>query len=521
MHVKAVFTVLFFLFCTAIVALGMRGLPGNPTAEDLSAPEWKENGPFELSPERGRFALLYSLAEDRSTRFSVPVARFAAPDVALSPGGGYTSLFAPGVSFLMVPGYEAGKRLGLSQLGATATIALFALLNVLLVRAIALRLGAHPFAANLAALSFLFATPAFAYAVSLYQHHVSTFLILASLYALLRFGGLWPVALTWFCYALAVAVDNPNAILMAPIILYAAKRLIDIQGGERSVEFRINVYGLATLVAALLPLLFFLWFNQAANGGPWRLSGTLPQVRIIDAEGNPVWSDPTQGLKAPEGGVEGRTQDAAGFFQSRNLLNGFYILFVSPDRGILWYAPIALLGIWGLAWSYAGHPSVMNVLAGIAGVTAVLYSLWGDPQGGWAFGSRYLIPAYAVLCVGVALLLTHVRKNTFAMAVFCVLFGYSTWVNALGAVTSNANPPQSEVLNLERLSGKEQKYTYARNWQYLNEAGSKSFVFRTYASGSMSAVQYHQLLAGLLWAALVWYAARLHWGLEFLSKKKE
>src|SRR3990167_9827779 len=107
-------TTLLILFCTVILALGIRGLSGNPTAEELNSFQWKDSGPLELSPERGRFALLYSIVEDNSLQFSLPIARFATPDLGLSPDGKYVSLFAPAVSFIAIPGYVIGKYFGAS-----------------------------------------------------------------------------------------------------------------------------------------------------------------------------------------------------------------------------------------------------------------------------------------------------------------------------------------------------------------------------------------------------------------------
>src|SRR5207302_508729 len=70
----------FFLFLVVVLGLSVRGLAGNPTPKDLNTLAWKDQGPLELSPERGRFSLLYSLAENRSFQLSVDLARFAAPD---------------------------------------------------------------------------------------------------------------------------------------------------------------------------------------------------------------------------------------------------------------------------------------------------------------------------------------------------------------------------------------------------------------------------------------------------------
>ena len=176
---------LLFLFLAVVMAFSVRGLPGNPSAAELNADKWKDNGPMELSPERGRYALLYSLAENQSFSFSLDLAKFSTPDLAYQ-NGKYVSLFAPGVSFFAVPGYLLGKMAGFAQVGAFSAIAFFAIINAFLIRAIAIRMGAHPLAGTIGGVGFLFASPAFAYAVSLYQHHVSTFLILMSIYLLLQ-----------------------------------------------------------------------------------------------------------------------------------------------------------------------------------------------------------------------------------------------------------------------------------------------------------------------------------------------
>ena len=120
--------------------------------------------------------------------------------------------------------------------------------------------------------------------------------------------------------------------------------------------------------------------------------------------------------------------------------------------------------------------------------------MWGDPWGGWAFGSRYLIPTYALLGIGISLALTKFRKNYLFISFFVLAMGYSVWVNSLGAITTNRNPPQTEILALEKLSGREEKYTYMRNWEVLKNGRSKSFVFQTKAKDYVNAIQYHQII---------------------------
>jgi hypothetical protein len=500
------------LLCAVIVSifgLSIRGLPGNPAAETLNSESWKLNGPLELSPERGRFALIYSLIEDHSLQFSLSVAHLAIPDLAVNRDGKYVSLFAPGSSFISMPGYLIGRFFGAGQIGAFATIAIFALLNFLLIYFIAIRLGAQNWAAFLGALTFSFATPAFAYGVNLYQHHISAFLLLLSLYLLLRYENYWSLALIWFACAASFVIDNPNIFLMLPVGLFAlwkTKTLLSREMQRNNFNWSLLKTAI-TFLAVVPPLLFFLWYNTAAYGNPMQLPGTLPSVREIGQDGKPV-TDISDQLTAPITDVQNTSNNsnnektAIGFFKTRNLYNGFYEHFISPDRGIIYFTPIILLGIIGLILLYRRNSRTVSLMVAILGVDILLYSMWGDPYGGWAFGSRYLIPSYALMSIGVALALSSKYRRWLIATAFFLLFVYSAWVNTLGALTSSANPPQVEVLSIEQQTGHEQKYTFMRNWEFLNgkydSVGSKAAAYQIFAKNYMSATEYFSLVYGLV-----------------------
>jgi hypothetical protein len=141
-----------------------------------------------------------------------------------------------------------------------------------------------------------------------------------------------------------------------------------------------------------------------------------------------------------------------------------------------------------------------------------LYSLWGDPWGGWAFGSRYLIPSYAILAIFSGFYLDKVFKNAqnyphrvwglpshpvcvqFLKFITITIIIYSVSVNTLGALTSIANPPKIQVLELEKLSGKVEKYTYQRNIDLLFAGKSTSYVYKTLAKDLVSAWGYYFLI---------------------------
>lgn len=495
---KIIATLLLTIFCSLILTLSIRGISGNPNEQTLNEKYWTDNGPLELSPERGKFALTYSIVEDNSVFFSLPVARFATPDLGFH-NGNYVSLFAPGVSFITMPGYVMGKYLGVSQVGTYAFIAIFALLNVLLIRAILLSLGVKDIYAAISGITFLFATSAFAYAVSLYQHHISAFIILLSILLLIKFKGVWSLLIIWFLLAASLTIDSPNLFLMLPIGIYALGRLFYKKLEENMVKIGIRTLGFFTVITAFLPLIWFGYFNNMSYGNPLQLGGTVASVKAIDDQGNParpqisstenleLYTDPSKQDKA-----------AVSFFKTRNLLNGFYIHSFSPDRGVFYYAPVILLGIVGVYFFYKKHSSLAALFLAIIGVNVLLYSMWGDPWGGWAFGSRYLIPTYAMLSLFLGFALLYLNRYLLFTVIFFVLFTYSVLVNTVGAITSNRNPPQIEVLGLEKLSGIEQKYTYDRNFDMFNVNKSKSFVFNTLGYKYFTAWEYYFLILGLI-----------------------
>jgi len=492
----------------SIFALSLRGLPGNPSMSELNTLAWKNNGPFESSPERGRFALLYSFIEDGSLHFSLDVAKFALPDLAISSSGEYVSLFAPGISFLVMPGYVAGKFFGAAQVGVFAVVVCFAILNFLLIRAISLHIGARRWSATLGALTFLFATPAFAYGVNLYQHHISVFLLLLSVFLLLKYSGYWSLAVVWFSCAVSVAIDNPNIFLMTPVAMYSllqAWKLFRTALSRRSIGVFFGKILLAVTTTVPVILLFLL-YNFLAYGSAFQLPGTLPSISVIDHDGRPI-VEPVSGSMLSENTLNSSESNnektAIGFFETRNLYNGFYEHFLSADRGILFFSPVIVLGIFGFFVLYKTRPEIVSFLTAIMGMNILLYSMWGDPYGGWAFGSRYLIPTYAVLAIGMSVGLSQSwKKHALFFMLFIPLFLYSAWVNTLGAITSSANPPKAQVLFLEKQSGHEEKYTFMRNWEFLQgryeSVQSKAFVYQAFLKDTVNASQYFAFVYELI-----------------------
>lgn len=521
MKINYISNILFFLFCTIILLFSLRGLPGNPNITALRTEVWRENGPFELSPERGRFALLYAILENKSFSFSRELAFFTAPDVAYMDGR-YVSLFAPGLSFIVMPGYLIGKYLGASQVGTFAIVSLFALGNVLLIRSIAVRLGTHPIAATIAAFGFLFATPAYAYAVNLYQHHISTFLILVCFYLLIRFNTAWSISIIWMLCVFSVIIDYPNFFMFLPIGIFALSRLFFLsktKDGIITVTF--SFARVFTFISVIVPIIFFCWVNLMSYGKPFQLAGELQRPLKINQDGSPVLASQKvleeKKVASTEQPVSGSKNGVIGYFINRNVMNGFYIHFVSPDRGMLMYTPVMLFSIIGMIIARKKIAPYFSLFIGVIGFNIILYSMWGDPYGGWAFGSRYLIPTYAILSIFIAFALTRFKQSNIFLFLFFIFFSYSLAINTLGAITSSRNPPKVEILNLEKLSGMKEEYTFIRNAQFLSAGRSKSFVFQNVASQYISAWNYYSYILSLLLLVAIFLIISL----KMIGKQKD
>ncbi len=498
---------LFLMFCGVILLLSVKGIPGNPSSKDLVKPEWSKDGPLEPSVEGGRFALTYSLIENHSLTFSDNLALLATPDLGYKDGK-YVSLFAPGLSVLSIPGYLLGKLLGASQVGTFATAAFFALLNVYLLRKIAIRLGSNSLAASLASITFIFASPAFAYATTLYQHHISTFLILLSVYLLIRYNNFKSLFAFWIIYGLGFIVDYPNIIMMLPIAIFAITKTFLIKKQDNNLEIGFSITRVFSILGIILPVLIMFWYNQNANGGPFKLSGTLDSVTRISDTGKPVLA--SEVIKEAIKNKKMTQPPAASFFtpfQNRHMINGLYVHFLSIDRGMIFFTPIMLFGIIGVIYSLRKLDKNTTLLIAIMAFNVLLYSMWDDPQGGWAFGSRYLIPTYAILSIFIARLLSRFKKNNLFLVMFFIILSYSVAVNTLGALTPTTNPPKAEAIALEKQYHQKQKYTYLRNVDFINKDDSKSFVFQTFAVGHVSAWDYYLDLTILILIAAGFYLA--------------
>lgn len=485
---------LLMVIGAGLYGVTLRGIAGKPDIAAVKDNLDQATQPFELSPERGRYAIIVSLAEDGTFALRPELGMMVYPDVGYYEGKFY-SYFAPGISIFALPFYQLGLLYNLPQVAAYASVSLTAVFNLILLYWISRRVFRLTMWASLAApILFGFGTTSWSYAITLYQHHMTTLLILSSFLAVwyITQGSRWTPLLAmwvWFAFGYGVFIDYPNVLLMAPVMLYfgwSAFERVTVSAKKLTVRIRPSLF-LTSIV--LITWIFVHGYYNQVNFGSWkRVSGSLVGYKSI-LERNLQNQQNAEAVVEAEKGEKNPVK----FFSEEKTPFGFYTLLYSLDRGMLFYSPVMAIGILGLFWAARQKNAAMAALIASVGVNVFLYSSWGDPWGGWAFGPRYLIPSMAILSVFTMLWLEHGKWRPFFRFAAWILFAYSCAVALLGALTTNAVPPKVEADFLQT------GYNFLRNLDFYLDGRSGSFALREYLWPYVTLGQ----LFGYVWLGLV------------------
>lgn len=118
---------------------------------------------------------------------------------------------------------------------------------------------------------------------------------------------------------------------------------------------------------------------------------------------------------------------------SHPVLDGLWRLTVGPNKGMLLYFPLALLGAWGF-FRVAKERRVLGLaLSGFSAFLLLTTAAWWSWDGTAGWGPRLLVPLVPLLAAAAA-----VAAPALPAAAFAVLFGAGIAVNALGALQPDA-----------------------------------------------------------------------------------
>ena len=471
-----------------LYTLTIRGEMGNPVAADFRDNLDLPTRAFELSPERGRFTHVIALAENNTYALGEDLRDVALPDVGYFDGQ-YFSYFAPGIPYLSYPFYELGAPFDLGQVATFAFVSVMSILSMIFLFKIAREIMKFPIWVSLmTVISFAFASTAWSYAITLYQHHLTAFFILSSFYAVWRyersgrFGFFWTL-FVWINYGLAISIDYPNAVLMLPVMIYLLVTTVKLRFTEETVSTTIRFGAIFTILAFIGVMGLHAYHNNFYFNSPTKLSSTIIGYKTIEQQELSETENPEE-FAAVES-----SKTVQSFFTEENVPRGLYTLTISEDRGLFFYTPLFLFALLGLYYMIKrGITKEEGFLLGIVGVNFLVYTSWGDPWGGWAYGPRYLIPSMGIFSILTWYGVWHFGKPMVSKILAFILFVYSSAIALLGALTTNAVPPKSEGIFFDV------KYNFVRNFDLLIEGKSGSFLYNEFIGTTVSLQLYYLVI---------------------------
>ncbi len=486
---KSFFSCLFLILIgAAVYGLVIKGIPGNPKPSDMmNITEYSLR-------DRARFILTQNLVERHTFVLTREQADMAAPDVGYY-GGNWYILSPPGTSIIAIPFYILGLKFNLSLIFMFIMGDLFAIGNLIFIFLISRQILKLPYwDCILDGLIFGFSSTSLSYAYSLFQHHTTAFLILSGFYAVYQYkmhktwGFLWGLYV-WLAYAVIITLDYPNALLMLPVMVYFL--LESLKFGKDDGKYKINLR-----LALVYSSIFFVgitflhgYYNKTNFGGWTKISSSLAGYR----EG--VQKDLDQGNLDEVNALVNQAQTKkapTNFLKETLLVNSSNTLLLALDKGLLIFNPIFILGIAGIFAAFRKMDLEKATLIALAAVVLFLYSSWWDPNAGWAFGPRYLIPMMPILAIFVAYFLSVVRFKFISKIVAFVLISFSCAVSLLGAVTTNAVPPKVEAVPLHS------KYGIPYSIDFLLNGKTTSFAFNYFLHNKFTLVDYFFIIYAFL-----------------------
>jgi len=323
------------------------------------------------------------------------------------------SPYPPGQAVAMLPWYAAGRFAGkhlpgvpsdlrdiVSDFFLTGESAFFSALAAALALCMFLQLGIAPKISLIAAGILALATPLAAYSGWLFSEPLATALLLgaaAILFAAPQ-GTTIHIARALGAGALLGAAIwvRPTHIIVMPIFLIA----LFVREREKG-----RNAAAAVAIAAGVGVALLLWRNAYLHGSPVEF-------------GYPT---------AAEGGK------ALNTFQTP-LATGLLGFLVSPGKSIFLFSPPILLAMLGLPRLWRRDRGLAFVAAAAPIAYLLFFATYTQWEGGYCYGPRYLVPALALLGLGVGPALERASRNTRLVAIAVFVAGF--FVQAIGSATS-------------------------------------------------------------------------------------
>lgn len=326
---------------------------------------------------------------------------------ALAPGTPFLALPFLGAAFTQAGRYTSwGPSIPWSEtfvalMGAGSVVLLYLLCRMFFRRSTSLFLG----------LSFAFSTILWPFATYFFQSDVSAFFVLLTVYLGIR--------------SARSEGSGANIALFAGLVA----------GASFTVDY-IN--------ATLIPLIFvFLLVSKRRSKGDMALAavafavGALPGIAAIGAYNFAIFGNP---LTTTEQYFNGKSSVFASF--TTPIYSGLELDLFSLSRGIFLYTPMLALGVMGFVDGFFGRGNRRETALILGAFLCILlpYAAWYQPDGGVAFGPRFLVAAIPFLLLPAGYVLEGIQRKWIIPVYVTLVAGVI--INGLGALVS-AIPPET------------------------------------------------------------------------------
>ena len=394
--------------------------------------------------ERSRIYLTLAMMESGTVSVNDQIRQFGVPFDVARRGGMYYSDKAPGSSIVALPAMKAYQILGgdissmeqLMVFTRWAVMIPFALLTLFLLRWLVVSLAIREEIADLVVIVFALGTSFFHYGSAFYGHALVTCFSLAAACCVMKSlqreqenRGKREIAWQWgagFCGAMAFLVEYQAVVILGALFL----------GFIAREEHRKWAPMASFSTGAFIPTAAVFFYNTLAFGHPLSTSYS----HLVHGSARAVH----------EAGLFGITYPS---------WEAIYGLILSPSRGLLFCAPLVLVGVMGLGllWKrarwlaiYAGV-SLASFLVLATGARDVWFA-------GWSFGPRLLVPIFGLAAVGAALVMEELEERApVLLGGLGGLFLGSIFYNTLVSSTFPELPPRITApltsVSLELLQG--------------------------------------------------------------------
>lgn len=359
--------------------------------------------PWANGNELSRFQHVVSMAEWNTFSIDQAIAALGNQEDKSVWNGRFYSNKAPGLAFAAYPVYRLLRVvLPMPDFGTSSTIFwVMRLLTVSLVCLLALwrfakrvdEISAPPGVAPLLVLAVATGTTFLFYARSFFSHAwTGSLLFLAwDLIRVSEATGARRPRLSAAGAGLLASLAAISEYTVAPLVILLGLRVV----AGRSLP-RVVAFGLA----ALVPLAGLLAYNAACFGSPFTLSSALE-------------ADPSYAQLVEQGNF--------GFRMPSPRFAAFYLFH--PARGVLLFSPFLLWAIPGAVRWWTSRERRADWWFFVGGTVLLLVVMSGYPNwhGGWALGSRYLVPAVFLAAMPVA----YALRSALSRGLFLAATTYS------------------------------------------------------------------------------------------------